>query len=184
MLLWACTSAAAMDNNASLLIDDFSHGDGRSALGTRWQGFTDRVMGGRSEMRAGLVDTGDGPAMAMAGSVRLDNNGGFIQVRLPLAERSFFDARDYRAIRLRVRGQPGPYFLHLRTANTRLPWQYYRAALTVTPSWEIVEVPLADFVPESLTRDLDPSRLQSLAIVAYGERFDASIEIAKLEWVR
>lgn len=172
-----------MADEAPLLIDDFSQDGGRSALGTHWQGFTDRVMGGRSEMRALHVDTDSGPALAMAGAVRLDNNGGFIQLRLPLTERGFLDAREYRAVRVRVRGQPGPYFLHLRTANTRLPWQHYRAALPVTSSWATIEVALADFAPQSLTHDLDRSQLHSIAIVAYGQRFDAAIEIARLEFV-
>ncbi|HMB37435.1 MAG TPA: CIA30 family protein, partial [Wenzhouxiangellaceae bacterium] len=68
-----------------LLLDDFSRSDGVSAIGTRWQDFSDRVMGGLSDMQAGIVETERGSVLRMSGQVRLENNGGFIQVRLPLA---------------------------------------------------------------------------------------------------
>ena len=164
-----------------MLIDDFSRGDGVSALGTRWQGFSDRVMGGRSDLSAALVEGESGPALAMSGRVRLDNNGGFIQVRLPLSATGPFDARAFRAIALRVRGQPGAYYLHLRSRATRLPWQYYRAPLAVTADWETVEVPMDRFTPQSLSTPLDPASLQSLALVAYGEAFDAHLEVGRIE---
>ena len=34
-----------------LLLDDFSDTAGVSAVGTRWEGFTDQVMGGVSQMQ-------------------------------------------------------------------------------------------------------------------------------------
>lgn len=177
----ALTSSLAMAETPPLLIDDFSRADGRSALGTAWQGFTDRVMGGRSDMRAGLVALEEGRALAMAGQVRLDNNGGFIQVRLPLAASGRFDASGYSAIGLRVRGRPGPYYLHLRSADTRLPWQYYRAPIAVGEDWQDLRIEFSAFTPEALRSPLDRSRLQSLAVVAYGEVFEAAIEVARIE---
>ena len=120
-----------------LLLDDFTDQGGLSSFGTRWNGFTDRVMGGRSEMQAGVVETDGGPALRMRGSVRLDNNGGFIQVRLPLeVDGGTLDASDFDGVALEVRGAPGPYFIHLRTPDCRRPWQYYRAELRVTRSGE------------------------------------------------
>jgi len=46
---------AAQDHKMTntLLIDDFSAE--QSALGTRWEGFSDRVMGGRSDLNARIV---------------------------------------------------------------------------------------------------------------------------------
>lgn len=177
----ALSTPNAMADTPPLLIDDFSRSDGRSALGTAWQGFTDRVMGGRSDMRAGVVELDDGRALAMSGQVRLDNNGGFIQVRLPLAASGRFDASGYGAILLRVRGEPGPYYLHLRSADTRLPWQYYRAPIAVSSDWQDLRIEFSAFTPEALRSPLDRSRLQSLAVVAYGEVFEAAIEVARVE---
>ena len=163
-----------------LLVDDFTRPDGRSALGTGWQGFSDRVMGGRSDLAAGLVESDIGPALRMRGRVRLDNNGGFIQVRLPLSQSGVFDARTYRTVRLRVRGSPGAYYLHLRSADTRLPWQYYRARLPVSAAWQTIDIAFESMAPQALAQPLDLSRLQSLAIVAYGEAFDADIEVGRI----
>lgn len=180
LLLVLCIGAA-MAEAPALLVDDFSRDDGRSALGTAWQGFTDRVMGGRSDMRAGLVEIDDGHALAMSGQVRLDNNGGFIQVRLPLATSGRFDASGFSAIGLRVRGRPGPWYLHLRSADTRLPWQYYRAPIAVGEDWQDLRIEFSAFTPEALRSPLDRSRLQSLAVVAYGEVFEGAIEVARIE---
>lgn len=39
-----------------------------------------------------------------------------------------FDASGYRGLRIAVSGDGGAYFLHLRTEDTVLPWQYYQAS--------------------------------------------------------
>lgn len=170
--------------NETLLIDDFSDGDARSALGTRWDAFTDRVMGGVSDMRAGVVGGADGAALLLEGQVRLENNGGFIQARLPLAESAGgLDASPYELIRLRVRGDPGRYFIHLRTPDCRRPWQYYRAPIPVGDEWREVLIRLDSFEPKSLSAPLNTGRLNSLAVVAAGEAFRARIEVSRIELI-
>ena len=165
-----------------LLLDDFRRDDGVSALGTRWEGFTDRVMGGRSDMQAGYRDTDAGPALRLSGQVRLENRGGFIQVRLPLADGGgSFDASAWQGIRITVRGAPGPYYLHLRTRQTWQPWQYFRAPIEVGPEWREQFVPFTAFEGRATRRSLDPATLRSIAVVAYGEAFEAEIEVARLE---
>jgi hypothetical protein len=176
--------ADKMAETRDLLLDDFARDDGRSAIGTDWQGFTDRVMGGLSDMSAGRIETEHGPALRLRGRVRLENNGGFIQARLPLAERGeVLDGRDYDAFRVELRGAPGAWYLHLRTPDCRRPWQYYRAELPITESWTSVTVPLDSFSGKCMTDTPDRARLTSIAIVAYGEAFDADIEIGRMELV-
>ncbi|MCC5868698.1 MAG: CIA30 family protein [Gammaproteobacteria bacterium] len=168
----------------ALLLDDFSDTDGVSVFGTRWQGFTDRVMGGRSEIQAGYRAHDGGHALYMQGPVRLENNGGFIQVRLPLATSGEgFDASAYAGVAITLRGSPGPYFLHIRNHETQRVWQYYRAVLEVDEQWQRLVVSFADFDSEHLRGALDTRQLRSLAIVAYGEAFEAELEIARLELV-
>ncbi len=174
----------AMGQSSDLLLDDFVRDDGRSAIGTDWQGFTDRVMGGLSEMSAVRVVTEHGPALRLRGRVRLENNGGFIQARLPLAQRGqALDGRGFDAFRLELRGVPGAWYLHLRTPDCRRPWQYYRAELPVSDRWTTVTVPLAAFAGKCNGERPDLARLSSVAIVAYGEAFDAEIEVARLALV-
>lgn len=173
----------AVAESKSLLLDDFSDASGRSSFGTSWRGFTDRVMGGISDMQAAIVDTERGRAMRMTGVVRLENNGGFIQARLPLERRGApLDASGFDAVRVVVRGAPGAYFLHVRTSDTRRPWQYYRAELTVAEEWQQRTIPFDAFEGQSIRGTPDWSRLDSIAVVAYGEAFEARIEVARLEF--
>jgi len=170
-----------MAQDSTQVLDDFSRTEGRSTVDTQWQGFSDRVMGGLSELRAGFVEREGERWLRMQGRVRLDNNGGFIQLRLPLrADGGDFDASSYRALRVQVRGTPGAYWLHLRSADTRRPWSYYRAPLAVGRDWATLDLPLADFEPVALRRELDTQRLRSVALVAYGEAFEADVE---LRWI-
>jgi hypothetical protein len=172
--------SAQQNGNDSLLLDDFSRPDGQSVIGTEWEGFTDQVMGGRSDMSAGVRDTETGPAMHMTGSVSLENNGGFIQVRLNLAEDGFFDARDFRGVEIEARGTGDHYYLHLRNARTRFPWAYYAAELPVSEQWSRIRVPFDDFQGEYMIGGgkIDVGRLRSVAVVAAQAEFDADI------WVR
>ncbi len=164
------------------LLDDFANGGNPSAIGTQWEGFTDRVMGGLSQMHCGVVDTDRGPALQMRGQVRLDNGGGFIQVRLPLsASGEAIDGSAWSAVAVEARGEPGAYYLHARTADTRRPWQHYRAPLPVEEDWQRVVVPFAHFVPQGLDAPLDRSRLLTVAVVAYGQAFEALLEVQRLE---
>lgn len=166
----------------AMLLDDFQRDDGVSALGTRWEGFTDRVMDGRSDMQIGYRDTDAGRVLHMRGQVRLENRGGFIQARLPLdIDGGSFDASAWQGIRIKVRGAPGPYYLHLRTLQNWQPWQYFRAPIEVGPEWREQLVPFTAFEGRATWRSPDTSALKSIGVVAYGEAFEADIEVARLE---
>ena len=168
-----------------LVLDDFADPRGISTWGTRWSAFTDQVMGGVSDMEAEVHRDGDVAHMHMTGDVRLENNGGFVQVALPLDGNGRpFDASAYRAVRLRVKGNGERYYVHLRTNDTGRPWQYYAAAFETSGEWTTIEVPFDEFEPRSLRTPLDPSGLRRVAVVAYGERMRADVSIARVELVR
>lgn len=165
-----------------LLIDDFQRDDGRSHLGTRWEGITDRVMGGRSDMELDYHESEAGAVLFLRGQVRLENRGGFIQARLPLDPAGgSFDASAWEGFYIKVRGTPGPYYLHLRTRQTWLPWQHYRAPIEVRAVWQEQFVPFSAFEGRATWRTLDVRALTSVGVVAYGEAFEAAIEVARLE---
>lgn len=162
----------------STTIDDFSQA-GQSTLGTRWEAFTDRVMGGRSTMDARFVDGQWGRGLYFAGDVTTANNGGFAQARLPLANGGNFDASDSRGIEIRGQSGQGRYYIHLRTPDAPLPWQYYSAPLNFEDG--VARMLWSDFQGESVRRQLDPSRLRSLAIVAANGDFRAEILVTRIE---
>ncbi len=185
LLLITPVLTGAVKAEENMLIDDFSSRDGTATIGTEWRGFTDRVMGGRSDMQVGYRANGEQPVLHMSGQVRLDNNGGFIQARLPfMSNGGDFNAADYAGIKISVRGKPGPYYIHLRTRHTWRPWQYYRALIEVAPDWQEQTIPFSAFEGRSIRRELDLSRLRTLGVVAYGEEFEAEIEVARIELVR
>ncbi len=164
------------------LIDDFQDGDSVSALGTQWQALSDRVMGGRSDIEAQIGMSEGKAILTMRGKVSLENNGGFIQVRLPLGNAvETLDASDYSGFYITVRGIDGPYFAHLRTWNNRAPWSYYSAEINVTENWYTVRIPWSEFQPESTLRSSpDIENLVSLGIVAAKEEFQADLDISEL----
>ena len=165
----------------SLLLDDFSRADGVSAIGTRWEGFTDRVMGGMSDMQLEVVELPERRVLRMRGTVRLENRGGFIQARLPLdAGGGAVDASDWDGIAVTARGSPGPYYIHLRTRQNWMPWSYFRASVNVRTQWQDQFLPFSAFESKGASGRIDVRGLKSLAVVAYGEAFEADIEVAQI----
>jgi hypothetical protein len=161
------------------LLDDFTDAN---VGARRWRVFSDRVMGGVSNARADFKVVAGRPALCLSGRVSLERNGGFIQVARSL-EGERVDASQFRGLQLAVTGTPGTYFVHLRTADTRAPWQYYAAALPVTSTWQNVSIPWRAFAPASLRIPLDPKTLERIGIVAGTTAFDAAVAISRLELV-
>lgn len=179
--LAAALFGSGQDVASVLLIDDFSSEAG-SSLGPKWQTFTDQVMGGVSAGEASHETLGGRRCLRLRGQVSLENRGGFVQAALPLvAQGGAFDAGAYRGIRLWVRGNGAVYYVHLRTEDTRLPWQYYEAAFETGPDWTRVDIPFSSFAPENLTAALDTRKLKRLALVAAKKAFAADMAAARIE---
>jgi hypothetical protein len=173
-----------MSQKDTFLIDDFSREGGLSPLGSRWVGFTDQVMGGVSTARYGVMEAEGGRFLRMRGRVSLENNGGFVQVALSLVDDGrAFDASAFDGIRLRVRGNGEGYYIHLRTRDCLLPWQYYAAPFSAGTEWRDVVVPFKAFEPASLRRGLDTSALTRIAVVGAKRAFEADVSVARLEFV-
>ncbi len=173
-------------SGSSLLLDDFTRPDGRSELSTEWEGFTDRVMGGRSDITVRVEDTNQGPALRMTGRVSLENRGGFIQARLPMAREGSMDAGEYRGVALTARAAGDHldrYYVHLRTNRTRFPWSHYAQNMTVGEDWRRIELSFEDFEPRYMLGGGSPnvSNLRSVAIVAGNAEFTADIQVSSIE---
>ncbi len=168
-----------------MTIDDFSRDDRLSAVGTEWRSFTDRVMGGRSTGAITWEVLDGRRVLRLTGAVSLANRGGFIQAALDLAAGGgTLDASGYTGIRLVVRASGEGYFLHLRTRDTWLPWQHYRAPLPATGVWRQVDVPFTAFEPQGLSVPLDDSVLDRLGVVAGKREFRADIAVARVALYR
>ena len=167
-------AVAEEPQSGDALIEDF-----KMQPETRWQFFTDQVMGGVSSGGVAFAQE-DGIAFArMTGRVSTANRGGFIQIRLELATPPPEGAT---GVRLVVRGNGQRYFVHLRTGGTVLPWQYYQAGFDVTESWSEVRLALDAFAASgALLRNVPAAgSLTSIAVVAYGRDHDARIDVREV----
>ena len=159
------------------LIDDF-----QSTPEKRWSYIADTVMGGKS---SGKVEfrIENGVAFGhLTGTVSTENRGGFIQIRRSL------DPTPHEAVggfRLVVRGNNQRYFVHIRTSQTVLPWQYYQASFFAGSEWKEIQLDLSDFKPSGsmLRKKIKPKSIRTVAIVAYGRDHEADIRISEVGYL-
>jgi hypothetical protein len=175
---WCLESLAMAKSDDMLLIDDFARDDLISALGTPWRGFSDQVMGGISQETIALTEIDGRRCLKLTGDVRLENNGGFIQMALDLApEGQTLDASDYRGVLLIGRGNGESYGVHLRTPDCVRPWQSYRASFVAGSEWQKIRLPFDRFEPHRLMEPLDLRHLRRLGLVAIGRAFHADLAV-------
>ena len=147
----------------------------------RFAGISDRVMGGISRETVRL-ETADGRTwLRLTGEVRLENDGGFIQMGADLAPHGGpVDLSAYAGVRLVVRGNGERYGCHLRTSACTRPWQSYRHEFVALPEPVSLLLPFAGFVPHRLAEALDAARLRRIALVAIGRAFTADLAVAEV----
>ncbi|TVP73159.1 MAG: hypothetical protein EA339_04170 [Rhodobacteraceae bacterium] len=163
------------------ILEDGRGADLRAATGAEWRCVSDTVMGGVSSGQ--LRRTAD--ALHLSGTVSLENNGGFVQMALPLAPRGqMLDATRFNALRLTVRGNDADYNLHLRSADMTAVWQSWRATFHAFPEWQEITLPFSQFTPHRTALAFDPSRLTRLGLVAIGQVMVVDLHLARLEFLR
>lgn len=164
-----------------LVIDDFAEAGLPSRLGTRWAATSDRVMGGVSRADLAVERDGGRHWLRLRGRVRLENQGGFIQMGIDLAPGGGpVDLSGWLGVRLVVRGNGERYGCHLRTTACQRPWQSYRAEFTAPAEAATVELPFAGFTPHRIDAPLAPAALRRLGLVAIGRAFDADLAVAEV----
>ena len=162
-------------------IDDLSQPCPLATNGRRWELVTDGVMGGVSAGQLRRETVAGRPALRLTGTVRLENNGGFVQMALDLAPPGrLLDASAWEGIALAVLGNGEGYGLHLRSDATTRPWQSWRQDFVATPDWQLLRLPFAGFRPHRIDGPLDPARLRRLGLVAIGRAFAADLALGGL----
>ena len=169
-----------MTSDIPLLIDDRRSSSLDASIGTRWRLLTDTVMGGVSSGRLDPAVVAGRPCLRLTGTVSLENNGGFVQASLDLDPAGTLDARRYGGIELDVYGNDQDYKLHLRTADTRIVWQSYRAGFHAAPEWRTLRLPFSTFTPYRIGQPLDLQTLRRLGVVAIGREMHADVCIARI----
>lgn len=172
-------SALPADRTASasaVVIDDRS-----AQTPADWRFFTDGVMGGLSRGRMTSETAAGRPALCLRGEVRLENNGGFIQMALELPAPP---VGPWRGIELDVLGNGRRYGLHLRTADMTLPWQAWRDTFTAPPVWHTVQLPFSAFTPYRHVGTLEAAAVRRIGVLALGEAMTAEVCVARVAWLR
>jgi len=162
------------------LIDDFRGAGNPSRLGTPWRLITDQVMSGVSRGQLVRAPRDGRSAIGLTGELSLENNGGFVQANLALAPAGLFDASAYSGVRILVQGDDQTYGLHLKSADTDLPWQSYRAGFSAPLAWQELRFPFTAFVPYRVAAPLARSRLLRLGVVAIGRVTRFELWIAEI----
>lgn len=170
---------------AAEVIDDLSQPFPRAANGARWEMITDGVMGGVSAGRLQRTAVAGRSALRLTGDVRLENNGGFVQMALDMAPGGgVVDASGWAGIALTVCGTGEGYGLHLRTDRAVRPWQSWRQGFVAAEGWAELRLPFAGFAPHRIDGALEPARLRRLGLVAIGRAFRADLALADLRFYR
>lgn len=160
------------------IIDDLSRDPPLSTIGTRWQLFSDRVMGGVSNGTMVREQVAGRPAIRMRGDVSLENNGGFVQISLDFSpDGEAVDLSAWSGLELDVFGNGEEYGVHLRTSDLNRPWQSYRQSFRADPQWRTAPFRFQNFAPHRTDVALDTRRLRRLGLVAIGRAFSADLAV-------
>lgn len=167
-----------------MIIEDGTGPGLQAANGRSWRCVSDRVMGGLSEGNLTRREINGRPALHLTGDVRLDNDGGFLQMALDLAPPgAVLDASGYAGLALVVRGNDTSHNIHLRGPDLGAPWQSWRATFRASTQWRRVLVPFAAFIPYRTDLPLAHARLGRIGLVAIGHAMAVDLALARLELV-
>jgi len=157
-------------------LDNFSEG-----LSANWSLITDRVMGGVSTGNVALERANGETFLHLSGRVSTENNGGFIQARRTV-ERPLPEAA--QGLELEMRGNGETYYVHLRGRGPSLPWQFHQAPFDANSNWRLVRLPFGTFRPRGMIVDraISPTRIRSIAVVAYGRDHEVDLAVRRLGW--
>ncbi len=144
-----------------------------------WEFISDQVMGGVSSGKIDLISESSRNFIRLSGNVSTENNGGFIQFRSDFD----FEKKNFKGIRIKAKGFPSKYYIHIRTTFLLLPWQYYSGAFEVSENWQTFEILFNDFEKSNFYQpsNFGSSEIKSIGFVAFGKDFKPQLDIIEVE---
>jgi len=168
-----------------LVIDDCRAASPRTTLGTRWMGFSDRVMGGVSTCRLVRDVVAGRPCLRLTGRVTREHGGGFVQMALGFArEGQAFDASAYRGVELLVHGNDERYNAHIRTTDVLWYEQSYRLTFWAPRHWHRLRLAWADFAPHGLRVPLNTAGLVRIGLLGWMRELDVDLALGEIALFR
>ena len=170
---------------AASIIDNLSKPAPRASNGAIWRVFTDNVMGGVSKATMSPETIAGRSANCLRGDVRLENNGGFVQMSLDLLpDGTALNASEWTGLEADVFGNNENYAFNLRTADLTHPWQSYRHAFIASARWTTIRFSFHDFKQSRTDLPLDIRQLKRIGVIAIGRPFHADISIGGIRFIR
>ncbi len=168
-----------MANENNMILDDLST-PGITSQKQNWAFFTDGVMGGLSQGKAIISKVDGKDCYHMTGDVTTENNGGFIQIRNQL--KPAISTKEYEGIYVKVYGNQQEYAIHLRTALTVAPWQYYKFSFNTNNKWNEIKAPFNEFKKSNAYQPgkLIGQKIKSIGLVAGFRDFAADICLSEI----
>ena len=150
----------------------------------QWVYLADRVMGGISEVNVYELEEEGMSFYRLEGNVSTENNGGFIQLRASVSfANSEKEGENLKGVRLNVRGNGETYYIHIRTNESWSPSDYYATTFIASEEWQMIDLPFNKFERRwSKDSTLDPKKIRSFGIVAYGKDYVSDISVSTLEF--
>lgn len=155
---------------------------GRTGASSPWGAITDQVMGGLSTAELRQGERHGSACSCLSGETRLENNGGFVQMKLEVE--SEWNSGDYAGLFIELCGAAHDYNLNVKTSQLNKPWQSFRTSLPVTPNWTRFVVPYAELRPHRTDAEFDPARIRSVAVIGIGEAFKVDVCVRRFGFYR
>lgn len=147
-----------------------------------WGAITDQVMGGLSTAELRQGERHGSACSCLSGRTRLENNGGFVQMKLELE--SDRNPGDYAGLFIELCGAAHDYNLNVKTSQLDKPWQSFRTSLPVTPHWTRFVVPYGELRPHRTDLEFEPGRIRSVAVIGIGEAFEVDVCVRRFGFYR
>ncbi len=178
-LIFLCNNNILKAQNNTMILDNLST-PGVTTQKQNWAFFTDGVMGGLSQGKAIITNIGGVDCYQMTGDVTTENNGGFIQIRNQL--KPSISTKKYKGIYFKVLGNNENYSIHVRTALTMAPWQYYKYSFKTSNTWNEVKAPFTEFKKSNSYQpsNLIGQNIKSIGLVAGFKDFQANICLSEI----
>ena len=160
-----------------MILDDLSK-PGVTTQKQNWAFY--RWVMGSFQGKAIISSIGGINCYQMVGNVTTENNGGFIQIRNQL--KPTISTKEYEGIYLKVMGNNEDYSIHLRTALTLAPWQYYKFSFKAKDKWREIRAPFSEFKKSNVYQpsDLVGQKIKSIGLVAGFKDFTADICLSEI----
>ncbi|MCK9534452.1 MAG: CIA30 family protein [Pseudomonas sp.] len=147
-----------------------------------WLVISDQVMGGVSSAELQQNVRYGSNCSCLVGRTRLDNNGGFVQMKLDIPPSELHT--DYRGVFIELCGTAHDYNLHVKTTQLTRPWQSFRCSLAVQPQWTRFILPYEQLQAHRTEAELQPATIRSIAVVAIGQAFDVDVCVRRFGFFR